>query len=727
MAKKHELHGDRPLGRGDEDRLDFSAVAERLATAITDEASRSGFVIGLEGEWGSGKSSLLYLVVSALSAKRGKKRPILVNFQPWVVGERDALLTALFSELASAIEASDATATPDVTDIAKSAANKVRGFAARLGGVGQIIALADEASLGALPGLGPLGKILKSISDTASGLESKPSLSDAKDDLSETLLKLSHRIVVIIDDLDRLEPKEAMELLRLVRAVADFPNVVYVLCYDHNALARSIEKEAGVENGTAFLEKIIQVSVPIPRPGAFVLRRWFAEELAKFASAPTDATARLVSTIEVEGGRRLTTPRAVHRAVNAVRFVWPALSGSVDLGDLVWLQLVRQSNPVLYQWVERYCVTMEAVNAESAVVADDGLRHLFEDLQEALKLERQTYNDAWPRLAQRLPGISLPSNDKIPIAKRSSVEDLRTAAESRRLASPDHSRLYFSLIPATGAPTEEDFRSLSEASEDSAAALDQFLRQGLTTRRGSATRTELILDRFGSRFADDASENAVTNLLIALSNVMDDAALASGVGEWGRYWIWVTVDALLPKLITKLTNEKRAEILRTLFNEGAALGWLISIWRSALRAHSKIGKDSSPPPAILSPDELDTVTQILVSRFRQLAPEALEVPNFLQLLFTWGQSDTMDAPRRWLEPHIKSDEGLVRALESMSSWVAINDRVHFQLTRQNIEPFLDYEAARKRIDAIADDVDKPADLRERALKLKQKFEIGDDN
>ena len=74
-------------------------------------------------------------------------------------------------------------------------------------------------------------------------------------------------------------------MLRLIRAVADFPNVIYVLSYDTEVVAKTLQKAVQVDDGLAYLEKIIQVSFRVPRPEAFDLRRWFQDEVrALFAN-----------------------------------------------------------------------------------------------------------------------------------------------------------------------------------------------------------------------------------------------------------------------------------------------------------------------------------------------------------------------------------------------------------------------------------------------------------
>ena len=97
--QNHSIKGDRALSSGDEDRLGFRKVAKRIAISLVDRASEDGFVIGVEGAWGSGKSSLLFLIGEELGKLPEEPQPTVINFRPWLIGNRDALITSLFDEL----------------------------------------------------------------------------------------------------------------------------------------------------------------------------------------------------------------------------------------------------------------------------------------------------------------------------------------------------------------------------------------------------------------------------------------------------------------------------------------------------------------------------------------------------------------------------------------------------------------------------------------------------
>ncbi|ARJ44370.1 hypothetical protein B1H58_20325 (plasmid) [Pantoea alhagi] len=81
--------------------------------------------------------------------------------------------------------------------------------------------------------------------------------------------------IILLDDLDRLEPAQAVEVVRLVKSVADFPRFRYVLCYDKAVLSQAIKRGLGVDDGELYLQKIVQISFSLPRPESFDLRREF--------------------------------------------------------------------------------------------------------------------------------------------------------------------------------------------------------------------------------------------------------------------------------------------------------------------------------------------------------------------------------------------------------------------------------------------------------------------
>lgn len=94
------FHGDRLIETPSEDRLGFEPAASHVAAAIHKMTSPDGFVIGIEGEWGSGKSSFINLASDAF--RESTDAPEIVRFLPWLISSREGLLTELFTEITKA-------------------------------------------------------------------------------------------------------------------------------------------------------------------------------------------------------------------------------------------------------------------------------------------------------------------------------------------------------------------------------------------------------------------------------------------------------------------------------------------------------------------------------------------------------------------------------------------------------------------------------------------------
>lgn len=258
-----------------------------------------------------------------------------------------------------------------------------------------------------VPGASVVGEVFDKLAAAAAEQSDGPTLVAQKGTLAKALLDLNCRIVVAIDDVDRLEPTEVAELLRLVRSVADFPNVSYLLCYDGPTLARAIETGTGVSSGAAYLEKIVQTEVAVPRSESFALRRWFTKELHTFVVCDEARLPVLQQVTDETGGRVLNNPRAVIRVLDSLRVFWPSLAGSVDVPDLVWLRLIAVGAPNFYRWVEDYLVTFAAMTSGRIHLSDEDRLAAVRDMEAAMASDGLSWERDQYELERHLPGINL--------------------------------------------------------------------------------------------------------------------------------------------------------------------------------------------------------------------------------------------------------------------------------------------------------------------------------
>jgi hypothetical protein len=449
----------------------------------------------------------------------------------------------------------------------------------------------------------------------------------------------------------------------------------------------------------------------VPKPEPLQLRQWFSDELRLIASAKDeDELSRLKLVINYEGGRQLRTPRSVVRALDAVRFFWPPLhEAKADLADLVWLQLIKDGNPALYRWIEEYCGTAAALSLGIARVEDAekaGELGAVLATVPAGHFDDLTYRH---NFAEQLPGVELDHSqggNKFKIFEHVSDRDRDEAIQKKRLASPDHYRLYFALAGPSHALTRDDFASMWAAAEAGAGeAGTALLHLHDEHATGSLTKADLLLERVKSGAYEVLAPGQCENLLVALSQVMDEAYRRHPFDQFWVSSLWERAERLIPLLLSRLEPAPRAAVVTTMFSEGAAIGWLTWLFRHETGAHGRYGDRSRPETEWLFTNaELDRITELMLARYRAMSPsDVFGCPDPVSLLFAWRQGGDEQGPRRLIEANIVSDEGLIETLEHLASTIYSSDRGKVGvLKKENLAPFMDYENASERIHALKD-------------------------
>ena len=749
------FHGDRPIEAPAEDRLGFGPAATHVAKAIHEMASPDGFVIGIEGEWGSGKSSFVNLVSDALS--KLEDAPETVRFLPWLISSREGLLKELFLELTKAalrISAEDEHAGwrakllghvwPRRYLAQALRKKKLKGlftrFSSRLVQAGKLAEI-----FGGATGAGVTMEAVRRVAEE--WLNSVP-LEKEKAQIQEELRKLTRKIVIFIDDLDRLEPSEVAEVLRLVRAVVDFPNVVYVLCYSREIIAKNLSTALQIGKGEEFLEKIIQVSFSVPRPEAFDLRRMFRGELQLLypdlldVYRPQSRTLldRLAHVIDTEGGRALLTPRHVVRAVNALRFHATPVLENIDIPDMVWLQLIRLQSEELYKWVEEYLIGFAAKH-EGAKISDGGkedLQRLYSILDGLPGIESN--RDSRMTELTTLPGIDFDFDRKdhqqeakmgLSLYGRA---DVSARIREKRLGSPQHFRYYFALTAPASAIHDRDYAAFMENAQNSPkAAVAQFaqLAASLTSQERSAAQA--LLDRLKGEGIKNVPVTAIPGVLESLAESMDEAALKTGRGDWGEYWIWRDADTVFQNawaiLKESLAESDRQKLLKNIFGQGRSIGWLTNIFRREVFAHGIYGGKPAPESdRIFSRKELDCAAHELLQRYYSLSVEEIpRLPRVAHVLYAWEQysPESSEAIREKVRELSASDYGFLNLLQGMRGWQATNGVVSYPLNESSLSRFMDVEQTRSRLHSLSDAQDPS--IASSAKELLAALRAGDDD
>jgi predicted KAP-like P-loop ATPase len=270
------------------------------------------------------------------------RRTIQIRFSPWIVAGRAELASALFSELARAL--GDQLGS-DVTAAFASILGRLAEFAP-VAGAG--LDLSTSYGAGKLVSAG----VTWSSRIAASSIKG-PTLDQLRDTLKARLRALQdQRILIVIDDLDRLTPNEAVEMVSLIKSLGDLPNVIYLLSYDEKNLARLIA-EAIKLDGRDFLSKIVQYSVDLPLVGQEKIGALFESDLLSIVGTLTEEQGNRLSAAWYFVIRHyLKTPRDVRLYINSIAMALSAERDHIDLIDLLVVEILRLHEQTAYTWIK---------------------------------------------------------------------------------------------------------------------------------------------------------------------------------------------------------------------------------------------------------------------------------------------------------------------------------------------------------------------------------------
>ena len=341
MTTAPSLSCDRPLSNREEDRLNRAAFADRIATILAAQPEGSGVVVGVYGPWGDGKTTVLNLLRATLA---DDDAIVVRDFNPWRITDPDSMFRGFFSTLAEAVGASLPTFLERVRANAGRWSWCLRWITWPLGLVFKSAETVDTL-------FARFGKIAQEGDSVR--------LEQLRDRVVHLLRRSRKRIVILIDDIDRLDKHETHTLFRLIKACTDFPNVCYVLAFDDTAVSKAIgERYAGGDElaGRSFLEKIVQVPLQLPVAARQDLRSLcFARVDRALSAAGIELTEDQVGEFVAGFDRgvliRLTTPREANRFGNGLMFALPPLAGETNPVDHLLVQALRSFYPSVYEVV----------------------------------------------------------------------------------------------------------------------------------------------------------------------------------------------------------------------------------------------------------------------------------------------------------------------------------------------------------------------------------------
>ena len=474
-----------------EDTLDRDQLARRVANLITKTHSwESSLVFGITGPWGSGKSSLIGLVRECLEERDSAWS--IAEFTPWAASDTESLLGEFYAAIAAALPQRKG-----------KAARKALAACARVA----------TPALKLVPGVG--GALSDGAALAERSLARRPPWNRAFDQCARELRKLGRPVLVVADDIDRLQPDELLVFLKVIRLLGRFPGVSYLLAYDERTIFSRLDKDGygDVDSGAGrrYMEKIVQYPIAVPPllPSQMLERldSRLTGALSRLGRSLPEGDARLAR-LSDEFERQFTTPRAVDRFLAQVELVMSMHDpNEINDIDLILLTFLRVQFPDLYSELIRWRRQLIAKPSTWQLMRRDADEVDWEPLLATVK-DPEARRDA-----REVLGVVFPAT----------VRGGSWASRDRGASHPDYFDRYFvNSIPAHDIADSVIADALTEAA---VRGPENGLLRGLL-RSSAPGRVDLAITKLWNRSLPErndglASDFVTIPLLAAVASEID--------------------------------------------------------------------------------------------------------------------------------------------------------------------------------------------------------------
>lgn len=310
-ANVDSMQSDRPIENEVDDKLQRSPFAKKLISKIenlnTSEGARS---LAITASWGNGKTSFLNLVKNGLQ----KDKYYIVDIIPWNLNPEKSITAHFFEEI-------------------------IKTF----GGIDNQIArhLKQYSDMLASVNLGFFSSIFSNISLPAMAQK-----------ISDAMINRDIKVVVVFDDIDRLEALEIQEVFRIIRGSANFKNFIFISAFDKRYVQQTLQNSNAAFN-EHYIEKFFEMEFPLPeirkdRIESIILDNisWMSEkDQTEFQKYITHDTSWMGG---VSPYTPLTNLRIIYRWLNSLKYKYEILKEECVIEDLADLEMLNLLYPQVY-------------------------------------------------------------------------------------------------------------------------------------------------------------------------------------------------------------------------------------------------------------------------------------------------------------------------------------------------------------------------------------------
>lgn len=655
-------YSDKPIDSKGDDQLGRGGFAALLAQSLLNLNTQDTFTVGLFGKWGSGKTSIVNMMLNEIDEHQKScpenEKLIVVHFEPWNFSSADQLLSQFFIRLSSEF---------------RSKGDE------RLSKIGEALETYSDAFdlLSAVPLAGNLLAFLGKKGAEVAGSKLKKGgdekdISKQKEFVIKLLQEQSNRILVVIDDIDRLSNEQIRQVFQLVTSVAKFPNTIYLLVFDKDIVVKALEK---VQEGSGkdYLEKIIQMPIQIPDIKPAKLRQVLIDRLNVILSRHEGIgfqQPRWQNLYESCIAPFVDSLRTINRLCNAVQFKLSSIATEVDFTDTVAISALEIQYPEVYEWVKEHKSLLTGGFDLSTIRERNKTQKELKDfytVQIKASLQKNTHSTVTDEQVDVMIGFLsyLFPHFGQKIGEIHEVYDLNVFRKNNRISHPEKFDRYFSL------DLDEISIRKSEISKAVFEADSEALIKTLLEKEGKGDSYD-FLEEIRSLTSDipEARAKVIVTALLTASSSLDTPSpknfLSLPASALAEHMVIELLDIINPsnrfQFISDVISNSSLSVLQTL----ASIINMLELAYGRLAANGEERKYKK----VITLKELIEVESIFVDRVKQvLAEHSLFDFEKWRIVCYLMECFAPDYTETYLETILKEDTNIAKYLSnSVAVW-----------------------------------------------------------
>jgi len=612
------------------------------------------------------------------------EQPIIVPFNPWWFSGHEKLAKHFFDQLQASLAAGDG----DLANLQ----TKIAEFADMVSELPSSIHIPYIS----------IGKIAVEFTPMKSSVKNVIKL---KTEIAEELRKQPQRIFVTVDDIDRLNPEEIRQLFGVIKSVADFPNVVYLLTFDKKVVIEALRESQGI-SGENYLEKIVQFPFELPLPDRSSLYRLlFARLECIMAGTPEGLFDQTYwGNVFMRGIEHfISTPRKINLLTNTLSVTYPAVQGEVNPVDFIGIETLRIFCPEAYSMIRTY--PEKFTGREWVTSKIDQLRlfqeswvsQITEDNREAV---RGLLSQLFPKLGEMWGDLGFdPPNEA-------------SWRKQLRICSPDIFPIFFHLALPQGDISNAEIMVILSLADHPPEFSARLLELAAQARPDGFTRLHAFLDRALDYTGKEIAVESIPSIFLSLFDVGDQFIRPEDEGS-GKLPIGndQRVTQIILQLLRRLPWESRVEALRQAITQGRALLTSAKIVTELRKLSDKYDSQERPKTeALIRRDDHVGLAELVLAKVRNAADDGslLQCPKLPKILSLWQDLAGNAEPVTWVNQVASDDHHLAILLEKFMekdfshSMMQVHDNPRYRLNQKSLTAFLDPASILDRVRALAE-------------------------